>query len=234
MDIKEEICFNYNFKFNDGREKKFNIIVDKASLQIIRDQKQSYPEWAKLKNFMCSHCPLDESKFEYCPVALNLVEPIFSFSDCSSFEEVEIKVETPNRNYEKRTSLQSGVSAMLGILMVSSGCPYMSRLKPMLHFHLPFASLEETQVRAFSMYLLAQFIKWKKGGRPDWDMNELFNIYDAIRDLNHNVSQKIADLEFRDTNINAVVVLNNFADYVTFALDDKSMDDLEVFLKEFF
>ncbi len=234
MDSKEELYFNYLFKFKDGREKYFSIHVNKKTLKIIRNSSQQFPEWAKLQNFMCPHCPLDEANNIYCPLALNLVESLYSFSDCNSFEMVDIRVETPNRNYEKNTSLQSGVSAMLGILMVSSGCPYMVKLKPMLHFHLPFATLEETQIRAFSFYLLAQHIKWRKGGKPDWDMNNLFNIYEAIRELNHNVSEKIANIEAKDTSINSVVVLNNFADYVTLTLDDKSMEELEIYLKEFF
>jgi hypothetical protein len=122
---------------------------------------------------------------------------------------------------------------MMGIRMVSSGCPVMGKLKPMLHFHLPFATLEETQVRALSIYLLAQYVKNKKGGEPDWEMDGLVKIYEDIRVLNLNVSRKIADLEDKDTSINSLVILNNFADYVTFTIDEFMIDDLVTYVREF-
>jgi len=109
----------------------------------------------------------------------------------------------------------------------------MGKLKPLIPFHLSFASLEKTEVRVLSAYLLAQYVKWKKGGEPDWKMTNLINIYEDIRILNHNVSKKIADLEKKDVSINSLIVLNNFADYVTFTLDEKMLDDFETHFKEF-
>lgn len=233
MNIEQEITFSYLFKFDNGKEILFKIVMEKDSLVVIRKTEVKYPDWTKLQNFKCLHCPLDETLLDFCPLAVNLVDVIINFANHNSYENVNIYVETPNRNYSKYTSLQSGVSSLLGLIMVSSGCPVMGRLKPMLHFHLPFATLEETQVRAFSIYLLAQYIKWKRGEHPDWEMNNLINIYEDIRILNRNVSKQIADLEEKDTSINSVVVLNNFADYVTFTLDEKMMDELEHFIKEF-
>lgn len=203
-------------------------------MTIQRKPTHNAPEWTELSKFKCSHCPLDENVNTHCPLALNLVDMIHEFQHHNSFDRVKITAEAPNRTYYKETELQSGVSSYLGILMVTSGCPIMGKLKPMLHFHLPFATLEETEVRAFSLYLLAQVIKLKRGENPDWEMNNLFNIYEDIRTLNHNVSKKIADLEQKDASINSLVVLNNFADYVTFTLDEKLMDELSVYLKEFF
>jgi hypothetical protein len=117
--------------------------------------------------------------------------------------------------------------------MVTSGCPIIGRLKSMVNFHLPFATLEETQIRVFSFYLLHQYIKWKKGYNPDWEMKELIKIYEDIRILNQNVSKKIANLELQDTSINSLVILNNFAEYVTFTLDEKILDEIESFIKDF-
>jgi len=228
-----ELDFKYTFRFQSGVEKKFHIRVDKKTLRIIRNSTDSLPEWTELKNFYCQHCPLDKEQNTYCPVAVNLVDILQEFKDLPSYEEADVDVRTSHRSYFKHTSLQGGVSSLIGIKMVTSGCPIMGRLKPMLNFHLPFATLEETQIRALSFYLLYQYIKWKKGEKPDWEMNELMNIYEDIRILNHNVSKKIANLESRDTSINSLVILNNFADYVTFTVDEKILDDLETTLKDF-
>ncbi|MDN5353885.1 MAG: hypothetical protein PWQ09_641 [Candidatus Cloacimonadota bacterium] len=50
-----------------------------------------------------------------------------------------MKVESKNRNYVKDTTIQRGVSSMLGMFLVSSGCPVLTKLKPVVKFHLPFA-----------------------------------------------------------------------------------------------
>ncbi|MDP2414297.1 hypothetical protein [Daejeonella sp.] len=229
----EILNYTYTFKLKSGLEKAFRVSVDKSSLSIIYQKTNSFPDWTKLKNFRCSHCALDLKVHEYCPLAINLVDIIQTFQEYNSFDEAEITVETENRNYSKVTSVQSGVSSMLGIRMVTSGCPVMGKLKPLIPTHLPFASLEETEMRVLSSYLLAQYVKWKKGGEPDWEMTNLINIYEDIRILNHNVSKKIADLEKKDVSINSLIVLNNFADYVSFTLDEKMLEDFETIFKEF-
>jgi len=233
MAEKELLKYTYTFKLKSGLEKSFQVSVDKSTLSIIYKNNVAFPEWAKLQNFKCKHCELDPKTYEYCPLAVNLVEIIQTFQDYNSFDEAEIIVETENRNYSKTTSVQAGVSSMLGIRMVTSGCPVMGKLKPMIPTHLPFASLEETEMRVLSSYLLAQYVKWKKGGKPDWEMTNLINIYEDIRILNHNVSKKIADLERKDVSINSLIVLNNFADYVSFTLDEKMLDDFENIFREF-
>jgi len=225
--------FTYRFLFKNGEEKKFSIFIDQTNLNNIKPDGIEYPEWTLMKNFRCPHCPLPEATNLYCPVAINLVEVINFFSDALSYEQVEIMIETSARNYIKKTSLQDGVSAMIGVLMVTSGCPVMGKLKPMVRFHLPFATLEETEYRVLSMYLLAQFFLWKKGNEPDWDMNNLINIYEDIKVLNLNVCKQIADLETKDTSINSVVVLNNFADYVSFSIDQKMLDEVEILFKDY-
>ncbi|NCQ18347.1 MAG: hypothetical protein COW85_06130 [Ignavibacteria bacterium CG22_combo_CG10-13_8_21_14_all_37_15] len=233
MAEKDILKYSYTFKLKSGLEKTFVVSVDKSSLSIIYKNNGSFPEWTKLQNFKCSHCELDPKIHEYCPLAINLVDIIQTFQEYNSFDEAEITVETENRNYSKTTSIQSGVSSMLGIRMVTSGCPVMGKLKPLIPTHLPFASLEETEMRVLSSYLLAQYVKWKRGGEADWEMTNLINIYEDIRILNHNVSKKIADLEKKDVSINSLIVLNNFADYVTFTLDEKMLDDFETQFKEF-
>ncbi|NUM72028.1 MAG: hypothetical protein HUU43_14375 [Ignavibacteriaceae bacterium] len=226
--------FKYFFKFDDGSNKSFEIVLNYKDLTLLNAPvKKEHPDWTRLENFKCPHCPLDPAVNEYCPLAITLPPVLESFGTVNSFEECDVVVSTPDRTITKRTSVQAGVSAMLGIFMVSSGCPVLGRLKPMLYFHLPFATLDETQIRAFSLYLLAQYLKFKKGKSPDWDMEFLHEIYDDIRILNQNVSKKIVNLEQKDTSINSLIILNNFADYVTFTIDEKMLEEIEFYVREF-
>jgi len=230
----EEITYIYQFNFEDGSQKDFKVVIDANTLLIKRDNNLLLPEWTKLKNFRCPHCPLDGEKTVHCPVAVNLVAVIEEFYGCASYDMVDITITTEARQYYKKDSLQVGVSSFIGILMVTSGCPIMGKLKPMVKFHLPFASLEETEYRVLSMYMLAQYFLWKRGNKPDWEFENLTHIYEDIRILNQNVCKRIADLEQKDTSINSVVVLNNFADYVSFNIDQKMMDEVEMLFNDYF
>ena len=230
----EEITYIYQFNFEDGSQKDFKVVIDANTLLIKRDNNLLMPEWTELKNFKCPHCPLNEKETAHCPVAVNLVAVIEEFYGCASYDMVDIKITTEARQYYKKDSLQVGVSSFIGILMVTSGCPIMGKLKPMVKFHLPFASLEETEYRVLSMYMLAQYFLWKRGNKPDWEFQNLTHIYEDIRILNQNVCKRIADLEQKDTSINSVVVLNNFADYVSFNIDQKMMDEVEMLFNDYF
>lgn len=61
---------------------------------------------------------------------------------------------TEERTYSKDTLLQQGLASLLGIVMTTSGCPVLEPLKPMVRFHLPFATLTETVYRMVSMCLV--------------------------------------------------------------------------------
>jgi hypothetical protein len=113
-----------------------------------------------MSNFRCVHCPLKDA--EYCPLALRLPAIIEFFSNIYSYQTARIRVETEERTYFKETSVQHGLSSLLGIIMPASGCPIMANLKPMVPFHLPFASYAETEYRVFSTYLLDQYLRHKK------------------------------------------------------------------------
>lgn len=221
------LTYTYKFVFSSGEEKKYIVNLDPKTLNLIKDKKPSPPKWTELKNFKCSHCPLSENEHKYCPVALNLDDIISFFSNTNSFEQVEVVVETSERKYIKNTSVQVGVGGLVGVIMPTSGCPIMGRLKPLVRYHLPFATIDETEFRVFSMFLLGQYLIMRKGEKPDWDLNGLKQLYEDIQTLNINVAKKIADLEAKDASINAVVVLNNFANSVSFCLDEDDLSDFE-------
>jgi hypothetical protein len=112
---------------------------------------------------------------------------------------------------------------MIGIYMVTSGCPILSNLKPMVRFHLPFASIEETIYRSASTYLLGQYFKMKKGLQPDWNLTGLAEIYKEIQKVNIGMAARIRSISPKDANINAIVELDVFAK----ELPDNIQEDLK-------
>ena len=117
--------------------------------------------------------------------------------------------------------------------MAGSGCPILGKLKSMVRFHLPFATIDETEVRTISIYLMAQYVQYKKGLEPDWTLKKLKKIYADIEVVNRNIADKLSELERQDANVNSVVILNNFAAAVHIYLDDMNIPKVESFIKEF-
>ena len=226
-DSKKAITFKYTYKFDDGVEKQFIAKLDEENLDLINAGKESYPEWTRLENCRCSNCTLDVKEYPYCPVAANLSELAESFKDMFSYEEVDVFVETSERSYLKHTDLQQGVGSLIGIYMVTSGCPVMDKLRPMVNFHLPFATLQETTYRAISMYLVAQLLLYRRGKKPDLELASLVEIYDEVRIVNEHIIKRLSGISTLDANLNAVIILDNFANYVKFVIDEDLLHRLE-------
>ena len=125
----ETLSIVYRFDFQD-EHKKFEVVLDAHTLKTI--QRGDFPkhEWTKLKFSQCENCPLGDS-VEYCPVAVNLSRLVEEFQNRDSFEQANVTVDTPQRSYVKKTSLQKALSSIIGIYMVTSDCPVMDKLRPM-------------------------------------------------------------------------------------------------------
>jgi hypothetical protein len=231
---RDNIIYDYKFIFQNKTEKEFNITLDGVTLNLIQTGKKNCPEWTRLNCFKCPNCILDERRHEFCPIAVNLQDVVDYFSDFVSYEPVEVIVTAKERKYINRISLQHGVSSLIGIYMVTSGCPILEKLKPMVRFHLPFATIEETKYRAISMYLLAQYCLYRHGNQPDWDLKKLSETYENIRVVNESFCKRLKTIKGKDTNINALVVLDIFADSVNFSIDRQMAGDLDYLFTGYF
>lgn len=224
--------YTYTFVFNDGTEKKFEILLDRDTLNIVKTKKDNLPSWARRDQFSCPNEICNTTNDEYCPIAINLENIIEFFRDINSYETVKIYAEVDERTYFKETSVQKGVSSLMGIIMPTSGCAVLAKLKPLTRFHLPFASIEETEFRVIAMYLFVQYMIMQRGGTPDWEMKKLKKIYEDILKVNRTLSQKIANLENKDASINAIVALDNFAQFISSSLEYNDLSDFEKIFKE--
>lgn len=211
--------YKYIIKFDGGREQVLDIQLDPSNYTIIPDKKADVPEWAMLEFGKCSVCPFTASQHKYCPVARNLAALTMTFSDQPSTVVVDARVITKDREYFKRTSLQTVLSSAIGLYMTTSGCPVMSVLKPMAKYHLPFANLNETIYRSVSAYLLQQYFRKKKGLEPDWDLKGLNKAYENITVLNLAIVDRVRKASQKDANYNALIILDVFAKMVPWTID---------------
>jgi hypothetical protein len=209
--MADPLKITYEFKLGNGIEKKIELSLNRETLALTREKSETPPDWARLEFQQCSNCPLNTTVAPYCPVAVNLSGIVHEFGDVSSPERATVSVLVKERAYVKICSLQEGLSPLLGIIMTTSGCPVMEPLKPMVRYHLPFASLDETVYRMISMYFVAQFIKGRSGKEPEWTLEGLSRIYGEVKKLNKDFGVRMRAAAKSDANIHALVKLNVFA-----------------------
>ena len=200
----------YRLLFDNGHEESISIGFDPETMAYQPDETLPTPAWARLDNNKCQSCTLKADSSPFCPVAKNLAPVIDRFVTHISFEEVDLVVTVPAREYRKRIALQKAVGAIFGLIMATSGCPVLDQLRPMAYTHLPLAELGETRYRAISMYLMAQFLRARKGLTAEWDLKGLERIYDDIGHVNRDFVARLRSIDMQDANFNAIVGLDCF------------------------
>jgi hypothetical protein len=221
------VFFDYKFTFKNGQKREFHIDLDDDHLNLIQTEKETYPEWVKLSNNKCSNCTLDEQAHPYCPIAVNMIDLIEGFGNHVSHEMVNVVVETGARKYSAQVPLQKGLSALIGLYMPTGGCPVLEKLKPMVKYHLPFATRDETMYRVLSMYLLAQYFRYKHEKGADWHLKDLSKLYEDIKIVNTAFCARLNSSEIQDASLNALVILDIFADAIKFTVDKDAMKKIE-------
>ncbi len=209
--MSDTVTFEYTFIFQSGRKSHFIIHLDGRTLEYIPPENREKPAWTRMDNHQCANCTLNSAEHPFCPVALNLVDILPEFVDVLSFEETEVVVKSDRRTYSAHGPVQQGLSSLLGIYMVSSGCPILSYLRPMVRFHLPFASVEETVYRSVSTYLLRQYFRHIHGEKTDWDLKGLMQIYTDVQQVNMDMAERLRSVPAKDANVNALIILDIFA-----------------------
>lgn len=221
------IAFHYRFDFADGNRTEFDIKINRDTMTFVNELSEPYPDWAKLEFHQCPHCPLDNRLDKYCPVALSLIGPVKAFGSSLSYEEADVTVIGPDREYYKHTALQEALGSMVGLCMATSGCPVLEKLRPLARFHMPFASADETMYRVLSMYLFAQYIRYKRGSSPDWDLKYLESMYDSIRQVNKSFVTRLQNIRIKDASLNALISLDCFAISVKFSINLDMLEEVE-------
>ena len=225
---REALVFDYVFAFENGEEHRFRVDLDPETLLYLPQKHLEGDNWTRLEHNQCENCSLDPKNHSDCPVALNIRDLIKAFADKFSYETADITVHTNERSYFKKTTMQKGVASLMGILMVSNECPVMSNLRPMVRFHLPFASILETTFRTTSTYLLGQFFHKDPDKTADFSFLGLLETYRNVNRVNQAVSKRIRSIAGEDATENALIILDILALDVVLSIEDQ-IEELKPF-----
>ncbi len=202
--------YNYCFTFEDGSKKNFKVVLDGRS-RIIRETKKDLPSWTLLSHHQCPPCSLDNETHSHCPVAVNIAELVSTFIQSPSHKKCTVSCSSPERLVSKDTTVQKGLSSILGLLMATSGCPVMDFLRPLARFHLPFATVDESVFRSVAAYLLRQYFLKDEEQTADFELNNILGQYEVVKKVNKGMLERIRDISVRDADQNAIVTLNSLA-----------------------
>jgi hypothetical protein len=234
MSNSQNVSIVYNITRANGELMSFSIDLDPDTLAIIQPRINEGAEWTLIGNCRCPNCTLDPALNRHCPTAANMGQLMDFLKDAISYENVTVEVVTNERTIIKETQLQAVASSLMGIIMVASGCPILSRLRPMVEFHLPFASWHETTYRMVTMYLFAQYFIYKKGGHPDWDMKHLVALFEDVKRVNVAFCRRLDSVRTNDASVNAVNVLSNLGMLAQMTVEGNAMQHWENIFATYF
>ena len=179
---------------------------------------QKPPDWMRLDRHRCAFCTLQDDR-QSCPAAQAIAPAVEAFASRISYEDVQLRVELRGLEIQVKTQAQEALRSLIGLLLPLSDCPVMRRLRPMARFHEPLASPEMTVFRVFGMYLVQQFLRGRDGEQPDWQLQQLLELYKQIHEVNVQLAERLREMSSADANINGVTLLDVLAYAVDFGFE---------------
>jgi hypothetical protein len=209
----------YQLQRTNGSEFNFEVDIER-SIDMAGQNNEAHPEWTRLDCNQCPNCPFSSEEYRYCPAAIEIEEIADKFADTSSIERTDAWVHTAERSFFKNTDMQSVLKSLFGLIMASGPCPILSRLKPLAHFHLPFATLQETIHRLVGTYLINQYLHHSDGEKADWELQGIKELYHELKTVNMHLMKRIRLASKEDASINAIQTFISITSIVEMGVDD--------------
>lgn len=204
-------CDDQTLHYQIDVERSYDLKADRSHL----------PAWTRLAHCQCDNCPLTVKDAQHCPAAVDLLPVITDFQKIAAEKHARITVVTPQRTYSKDTEIEEGLRALMGVIMASSACPILSRLKPNARYHLPFSSQQDYTMRSVSFFLLRQYFLYREGHRPDWDLQGLVTLNQDLKTVDEALGERVKDASSDDANIKALLNFFQLSSALGHSLDEQ-------------
>jgi hypothetical protein len=211
-------AITYIFHLAQGRTERIVLTFDPDNFLLQVDPALPAESWMDLGFRKCAHCPLAAETHPLCPFAHALGGFIHGFDSFYSYERAVVEVVTAQRTIVAERPLQDAMASILGLIGATSGCPHLAFLRPMARFHLPFASEQETLVRVFAYHLLGSHLRSE--GTDAAGIGRLETMYREVAQVNLGMAERIRGAFAKDAVVNAIIILDTFAQAVPFVVRD--------------
>jgi hypothetical protein len=212
----------YEYELPDGTVWSFEVDLNRRlppCTPVAESDPAAPPRWTRLAFHRCTNCPLPDAQ-PFCPAAVDIAPIMEKFSQVTSTVDMKVTMHNATRVCIKETDAQIGLEALLALVMATSACPILRRLRSQALFHLPFASIDETLYRTVGDYLIKQYFVMKDGGQPDFALAGLEALYHELATLNICFFSRIQATCAKDASLNAVIGLRSLSQIVSMSLDE--------------
>lgn len=210
------ITYLFNVK---EAELKYEIDIDRVFEP--KKERIEVQDWQKLEFNQCENCPLSRIECLYCPVAIDLQQVVDDFKQIPADEQATVEVITPERSYSKQVPVEVGLRSMMGLIMATSACPILQKLKPNARHHLPFATQDEFILRSTAFYLMRQYFIYREGQHPDWELMGLIRLNQQLQTVNQALWKRLENVCSGDSNLQALLNFFNLSSSVSFSLESQ-------------
>lgn len=206
----------YTLRFQDASSVACDIDTERTGSLVDAD---AAPQWTRLEHHRCSNCPLSAERHSHCPAALDIAKVVSCFAEAPSHKAVHVQVDMHERTHSRDTDLQTALHSVLGLMLSTSACPVLSRMRASARQHVPFATLDETLFRMVGAYLIGQYLQNRQGEQTDWSLQALVDFCADVQTVNQHLQQRLQELKGGDAHLNAIVSLMSMAMLVSFSLE---------------
>lgn len=211
------MTIGYRITFDDEHAFSYKIELDREPLSV--GELIPLKPWTELESNRCSNCPLDPQVHKTCPAAADLQPVVEDFKGLPAFKKAWVHVRTKEREYSKLANLEEAVRSLLGVIMATSACPILSRLKPMAHSHLPFANNSEFTLRTISNYVMREYFRMQEGKTPDWGLGAMTADFKNLQLVNQALWHRIHDECAGDSNLKAFLSFFSMSSSMTYSIE---------------
>ena len=210
----------YLFRLESGVGHRFDVEFDRPPAG------GDLPAWTLLEADKCPHCPLPSAPGAHCPAAADLVPVVEKFAALSSVDRIDVHVVTLQHEARKRTDTQTALGALMGLILATSACPILGRMRPLAHTHMPFATPTERVYRIVSMHLMGCHVRGEPVG-----LHGLAEFFSDIERLNHAFSARLNRAVQRDAGINALLALHARSMLASMSIEEE-MENIRVWFQQ--
>lgn len=204
------LMIQYTFRLQDGKTEKFQLRLDPRTLEKVPSAPARLPQWTTLHHCRCINCPLDP-RAAHCPAAAGMSLWWERFGPLLSAGMVLMKVKTPQRLISVRTTGQSGLASLLGLMMVVSGCPRTAFLKPLTRLYLPCSENAESVWRTLSSYLMVQYFNRWAGSPAEIDLDALRQVYGELQETHRGFAARLRSVRISAADTDGAAVSDLFS-----------------------
>ena len=191
----------------------FPVRLHRTTLRLLADPDLSLPPWTRVAYRPCPGCRLPAAPEARCPAAVALAPIVAAFHNTWSSEAVEVTVATPERLVTKRIRVHEALSGLVGLTLVTSGCPRLAPLRPLALGHLPFSDLEEMFARIATLYAFAQVRRHQRGLAADWTFAGLAALTADVAAVLQGLLDRLEEVSHKDAVRNALLHLHCYVQY---------------------